>query len=331
MFLKNRSSILFFIFFSLFISCNNDQELDLNLRHLNHIAENINNDLITIRTNIIDLGNVLCYKIPFENEIDWNPENKYHNHPGEILFSAYNKNQSAVYFPANKEVTDQLKKTIINTEQLDTNFNQIVKSNPSLSQVYFLDTASFLRIFPYINVVNYLKNDVNLTKLISFQTAQNKPFDDNNAYWVNQPFADPFGRGWIISCVEPVYFRDNFIGIVAGDISLHSIKNRYFSSNTEIILIINQEGKIICSTREASKLVNIPQCRDFQYFKRVTEDIYIFKSPSLLDHKNSDLCNAVKELISGEKKEVFYKNNEKYTIYKSVIRETNWLLLKVIN
>jgi hypothetical protein len=330
MFLMKRSGIII-LFFSLFVSCNNDQEADLNLRHLDHIAENINKDLITIKTNIINLGNELRYKIPFEKEVVWNLEEKYHRHPGGILFSEYNKNHSAVYFPANKEITKQLQKTIINTEQLDTVLNLTVRRNPSLSQVYFLDTSSFLRIYPYINVVNYLKNSVDLTKLVSFQTAQNKPFEDNHAYWVNKPFADPFGRGWIISCVEPVYFRDSFIGIVAGDISLHSMKTQYFSSSTEIILIINNEGGIICSTREASKLVNIPQCRDFQYFKPVTEDIFIFNSPSLLDHKNTDLSNAVESLISGENKETFYVDNEKYTIYKSVIRETNWFLLKVIN
>jgi hypothetical protein len=331
MFLLKRSSILFFIFFFVIVSCNNDQEVDLNLQHLDYIAENINDDLIEIKTNILNLGNEIGYKVPFEKEVVWDLEKKYHRHQGEILFSSFEKNHSAVYFPADKELTKQLQKTIINTEQLDTVFNLIVKRNPSLSQIYFLDTSSFLRIYPYINVINYLKSSVDLTKLVSFQTAQNKQFEDNHAYWVNKPFADPFGRGWIISCVEPVYFRDNFIGIVCGDIRLHSIKTRYFSSNTEIIMIIDDKGGIICSTRQASKLVNVPQCRDFQYFKPVTEDIYMFNTPSLLDHKNTDLSKAIESLLSGKNKDVFYIDKEKYTIYKSVIRETNWFLLKIIN
>ena len=110
MFLMKRSGILLFVF-SLFVSCNNDQEMDLNLKHLDHIAETINTDLTTVKTEIINLGNILRYKIPFEEEINWNTKNKYHNHPGEILFSSYNENHSAVYFPANKEITKQLKKT----------------------------------------------------------------------------------------------------------------------------------------------------------------------------------------------------------------------------
>jgi hypothetical protein len=329
MFLIKRSRIFVFVL-ALFVSCSNNQEADLNLRHLDHVAENINNELITIKNSIKNLGNDIGYKIPFEKEVQWDKEDKYHHTPGEAMFSSYHENCSAIYFPADKKITSRLQKTIINTEQLDSVFSCVVKQNPSISQVYFLDTSSFLRIYPYINVVNYLKN-IDLTNLISFQTAKDRSFVSNNPYWINKPFADPYGRGWVFSCVKPVYFREHFIGIVAGDIRLHSIKNRYFSSNTEIIMIINNEGGIICLTREASKLINIPQCRDFQYFKPVTEDIYIFNSPSLLDHKNSNLRNAIKSLISGENKETFYIDNEKYTIYKSVIRETNWFLLKVIN
>jgi len=331
MFSLKKPSVIFFIFLFVIFSCNNDQEADLNLQHLDYVAENINDDLIEIKKNIIFLGNEIGYKVPFEKEVAWNLKEKYHYSPNEILFSSYNKDQSAVYYPANRKITKQLQKTIINTEQLDSVFNQIVKRNPSLSQVYFLDTSSFLRIYPYINVTNYLKSSVDLTDLASFQVAQNQPFEDNHAYWVNKPFADPFGRGWIISCVEPVYFRDCFIGIVCGDIRLHSIKAKYLSSNTEIVMIIDKEGGIICSTREASKLVNVPQCRDFQYFKPVTEDIYLFDSPSLLDHKNTNLSKAIESLLSGKNKDVFYIDKEKYTIYKSVIRETNWLLLKIIN
>ena len=326
-----RSDIFIIVLFSFFISCNNNQESDLNLQHLDHIAESINNDLVTIKSDIINLTNVLQYKIPFEDEVIWNPEEKYHYNSGEILFSSYDKNCSAIYYPANQKITNRLKKVIVNTEQLDSIFSNFIKCNPYLSQVYFLDTSSFLRIHPYINVVNYLKTSVNLTNLISFQTAKNKPLVVNNAYWVNQPFADPFGRGWIVSCVEPVYFRDQFLGIVSGDITLRSIKNKHFSSNTEIIVLINQKGEIICSTREASRLMSIPMHRDFQYFRPVTSDIYIFNSPSLLAHKNTDLRNAVKSLISGKMKEVFYIDNVKYTIYKSTVRETNWLLLKIIN
>ncbi len=81
-----------------------------------------------------------------------------------------------------------------------------------------------------------------LTNLISFKLQKETIHARQSAYWTNQPFADPYGRGWILSCVEPIYYRDQFIGILSGDIRLHSMKNKYFSSSTEITLIIDNEG-----------------------------------------------------------------------------------------
>ncbi|HAF30483.1 MAG TPA: hypothetical protein DCG75_15685 [Bacteroidales bacterium] len=319
------------ILISFLSSCNNQHEEDINLKHLNYIAESINKDLEMIRNEMSNLASSLQYKIPFDKEIREFSEKKYHYRPGEILFCTYSISQSAVYYPANRTITDELKKTIVNSESLDTLFSNSIAKIPLLSQVYFLDTNSFLRIYPYIDVVNYLKNSVDLRNLIAYQTSYKNPFIQDKAYWANQPFADPYGRGWIISCTEPVYYRDQFMGILSGDITLRSMKNKYFSSGTQFLLLIDREGQIICCTKEAAKMANVPPLREFNYYKPVTENVYIFNTPSLTEHKNKSFSNAIKSLLAGKKKESFYLDSKNYTIYKSQIPETDWLLLKIIN
>ncbi|MCD4832463.1 MAG: hypothetical protein K8R31_01610 [Bacteroidales bacterium] len=326
-----KSIFIVFVLFSIFYSCKNQQESDLNLKHLDHIAECINTDLCSVKYDIFNLANSLQYKIPFDKDVLTLPKEKYYFYSGKILFCSYKKSQSAVYYPANKTITNQLKKIIINSESLDTLFISSIKKNPLLSQIYFLDTNSFLRIYPYIDVINYLKSSVDLKTFIPYQTVKKKPFINDNAYWINQPFADPYGRGWIISCVEPVYYRDRFLGILSGDITMRSLQNKYFSSGTELILVIDRESKIICCTKEAAKITKIPQIREFRYYKPVTENIYACNNPSLTEHPNKNLRNAIKSLLSGGTKEIFFMDSKKYTIYKSHIRETDWLLLKIIN
>ncbi len=326
-----RSFFIILFVFSIFYSCKNQQESDLNLKHLDHIAECINTDLCSVKNDIFNLANSLQYKIPFDKEVLTLPKEKYYFYSGEILFCSYKESQSAVYYPANRPITNQLKKIIINSEALDAFFISSINKNPLLSQIYFLDTNSFLRIYPYIDVINYLKSSVDLKSFIPYQHVKKKPFVNDNAYWINQPFADPYGRGWIISCVEPIYYRDRFLGILSGDITLRSLKNKYFSSGTELILMIDREGKIICCTKETAKITNIPQIREFRYYKPVTENTYACNNPSLTEHPNKSLRNAIKLLLSGETKEIFFMDSKKYTIYKSHIRETDWLLLKIIN
>lgn len=326
-----RVWVIILILISFISSCKNLQEEDINLKHLDYIAQSINNDLGSIRNEMFSLANSLQYKVFFDKEVSELPKEKYHYHSLEVLFCTYNNSQSAVYYPANKNITEDLKKIIINSESLDTFFVNSIIKNPLLSQIYFLDTNSFLRIYPYIDVISYLKNSIDLRDFIAYKIANRQPFIQDKAYWTNQPFADPYGRGWIISCTEPIYYRDRFIGVLSGDITLRSIKDKYFSSGTQSILLIDRVGKIICCTKEGAKIANIPLLREFNYYKPVTENIYVFNSPSLTEHQNKSFKNAITSLLEGKNKESFSIDNEKYTIYKSYISETDWFLLKIIN
>ena len=326
-----RNFVLIIFVLALFsVSCNRNQESDLNLKHLNNLASKINRELSIVTQELANLTNNLQYKVPFDKDVNWQLGEKYSCHSNKILFSN-NENLSAVYYLANNEINKDLQKIIINSEQLDSFFIDIINTNPIISQVYFLAENSFLRIYPYIDVVNYLNSQVNLTNLITYKSVNNKPFIDNKAYWINKPFADPYGRGWIVSCVEPLYYRDRFLGIISGDISLKSLKNKYLSSNTDILLLINKKGELICCTKEGAEFLDIPQYRDFQYYKPVTEDVCLFKSPTLSEHKNKNFKKAIKKLLEGKTKAVFFSNKKKHTIYKSYLSETDWYLLKIIN
>lgn len=318
------------ILFLLISSCKKKQEEDLNLKHLNHIARLINNDLSSVTKDITELSRNIQYKVSFDKKTHSFSSDKYHYYPGEILFCAYQKSGSAVYFPSNKNI-ESIKNIIINSEQIDTFFIETINKNPLLAQVYFLDSSSFLRIYPYINVANYLKSSIDLTKLNNYQSAQNKPFNEKQAYWTSTPFADPFGRGWVISCVQPVYFHDKFLAIVSGDITLHSFRTNYLNYDNEKLILIDQNGKLICCTRDASRIFNIPAPREFRYYKPVTEDIFMNNTPRLTKHENKHFRKAVDALLAGNNRETFYIDNKKYTIYKSIITETNWLLLKITN
>jgi hypothetical protein len=325
-----KRNLFILLLFSIIISCNNKQEEDINLKHLNHIAKSINSDLIQLKKEILTLSLQISHTIPFDKPIQKLPE-KYYFKDGKALQCQYQNFTSSVYLPSNKELTEDLKKIIINSELIDTLFKNSITSNPLLSQVYFLDTNSFLRIYPFVDVLSYIKESTDLREFITYQTAEEKTFIDEEVYWASRPFADPFGRGWVFSCVEPIYYRDQFMGILSGDITLRSLKEKYFSSDTELVLLTDASGKLICCTKESAKLFNIPVLRDFHYYKPITEDIFTFNNPSLIHHKNSDLRKVVKSLLAGKNKEDFYVENKKYTIYKSYIEETNWVLFKITN
>ncbi|MBI9054824.1 MAG: cache domain-containing protein [Bacteroidales bacterium] len=313
------------------VSCNKKNSCDSNLNQINSIAEKINYDLISLREDIVSLSNHIQYKVPFNNTISWESTKKYKYHNNKFLISDFAENQSAIYLPSNKKLDLSLKKIIVNSEILDSVFDNTIRRNAILSQLYFLNTNSFLRIFPFVDIAKHLNSNINLLNLNPYKTINNKPFVDDKAYWMSKPFADPFGRGWIVSCVEPINYRNKFIGILSGDISIDNLQKKYLSSNTEILLLINKDCELITSTKEGTKFLNIPQYREFQYYKPVETDLYLYKTPILLEYKNKNFKNAVKKLIEGETNTDFIFENKKYSIYISHIEEPNWYLLKITN
>lgn len=328
--MKKYIYLLLIALLFILISCKNKQEEDLNLKHLDQIAKSINKELKHISEDLEAFTFSLRYKIPFDQPVKWDNQ-KYHKNKNLFYYSSFSEQASAIYLPGNTNLNTGIKRIIVNSQRLDSIFVTFIRENVFVNQIYFLDTNSFLRIYPYIDVAKYFTQPINLKKFLPYQQVSHKPLLENNSYWINTPYADPYGRGWIISCVEPVYYRDEFIGILSADVNLKNILNEYFSSFSQILLLTDQHGNVICTTRPGCKLLGIPQYKEFNYHKPVTKNILIYNYPSLSDHQNKSFRNAINKLLADKNITDFNMGGEKYTIYKSTIKETNWLLLKIIN
>jgi hypothetical protein len=311
------------------LSCKNKEGKDLNIKHLNQVAKNINSDLQNTSMDLQNLAFFLKYKVPFDDAVSWDNTN-YHRKSHPFYFATYKEKASAIYLPGNIKLTEEIKKRIINSEILDSLFIKFINDNVFVHQIYFLDNHSFLRIYPYIDIARYFTDLVNLKEFLPYQKVKQKPLLEDNSYWVETPYADPYGRGWIVSCVEPVYYRDEFIGIIAADIPLKNLLQEYFRNHSQILILTDQEGNVICNTKKGSKLFNIPGFKEFHYHKPVTKNILIYNSPPLAEHQDKSVRKAIKKLLGGDIKAHFYLDGKKYTIYKAEIKETNWLLLKII-
>ncbi|MDK2978014.1 MAG: hypothetical protein PWP52_728 [Bacteroidales bacterium] len=80
---------------------------------------------------------------------------------------------------------------------------------------------SFDKHIKWDNTAYFKKN--NQHYFTPYQKVNQKPFIEGQSYWIETPYADPYGRGWIISCIEPVYYHDEFIGILSADIPVKNI------------------------------------------------------------------------------------------------------------
>lgn len=312
-------------------ACNHKQKVEENLKQINAIAFDLNKDLSNLKQDLAFVTNSLSYKIQYDKSSNIKFEKKYHQLNKNVLVSENKKNASSIYYPTNVELTESCKKFIIHSEEFDSLFKETLKNNSILSQIYFLKNSSFLRIYPPVDIEKYILPGTDLLQLLTYKSVHNKPFNEKSAIWINTPFADPYGRGWVISCTEPVYYRNGFIGVLSADISICNIKSNYLSSNKDILLLVNSNFELIACTKEGTRFLNIPQFREYQYYKPITQDMFLFEHSFLLEHKNKGFQSAIQDVKSGKNCAYFYLNKKRHAIYASIIDETNWYILKITN
>jgi hypothetical protein len=328
--MKPRLLFVFLLFF-IFISCKKNHEKNLDYIHLEQISKRLTDDLSRVSTEILNSAQLIQSGINFTKEINWGAQNKYMLNQNGALFLSSEKNTCAVFLPAGVELTPTVKKAIINSEPIDTILMNICNQNSIVTQAYFLDTNSFLRIYPYINVAKQYFPSIRLTDFFAYKSIVNKPFIENNAYWVNQPYADPSGRGWIISCLSPLYYREQFLGIISADIMLKKICEKHLYSESEKFILINMNGEILSCSKKAASFLSIPIKEEYPYFKPLKGDLFLKGNPSLLNNQKKEIRKAISSLINGASMVELTHGSSRIKIFSTKIKETNWLLLKIIN
>lgn len=328
-----KKQLLFIIFLISIISfsCTKQQKIEESKAILKSLGNKINTDLTNLRQDIEELTNNLSYKIPYYSDFDFDFNQKFYSDNHKNLINCNSKANSAIFLSNDVILSDSLKKFIANSEAFDSLFKQVLEKNILISQIYFLKKNSFLRIFPYIDIEKHIAGNFDLLNTITYKLSSDKPFIEHHAYWLDKPFADPFGRGWVLSCSEPVYYRNNYQGIVCGDISINELKLNYLSSNNDIIILVNRNLELIAATKEGEKFLNIPAYREFQYYKPILENINLYSHAFVKEHNSEGFKKALGEMQSGKMQSNFYLNNTKYTLISEQINETGWYILQIVN
>jgi len=155
--------------------------------------------------------------------------------------------QSAVYFPATGQLTEQVKRSINATEKLDTVFEKTMDGNPYVQWVYIATEEGLLRIYPYSSVAMFDASHMQ-TEDPFYVVANQYNNPERKAVWTN-PYVDYLGTGWMITCSVPLYEGDKFIGVACIDVRLDTIQNEFLADfrlgESGFAYLLEKSGTII--------------------------------------------------------------------------------------
>ncbi len=324
--------LLLAVFFS---SCNQSTKFDLAKEQeaLQEQAVNINNDFQKIRMEVDSLVIKIAKLYERQDEILTGIDTKKYQLAGNGVFTKpVDDGGSAIFVSGFYPVNESIKKIVYFTEPIDADFNALVKEYPEIVQVYYNDKHSLNRIFPFFDVLSQYEAKMDIPSFNFYYLANAKHNPEKKSLWINEPYVDPAGRGWMVSAIAPIYFNDSLVGVPGIDVTINLVAKRYMPDKPEsMTMIIDNNGAIVAAQEGAINLLSFPPLFDHKYIETIKQDTYRKDSYNLALSKDINVRKISIEIL--QKKKYLAKaeiNGEQITIIAANIPELNWHLLEIL-
>ncbi len=232
------------------------------------------------------------------------------------------KTGSSLYYSSTTNIGQKEKEKAIFTENMDRTFKNIVDHNPLIVSAYFNSYDNMNRIYPYIENIDKQYGSIIIMKNFNFYyLADAKHNPKREPVWT-EAYLDPAGKGWMISCVFPIYNGDFLEGVSGFDITIETIVNDIlgrslpFDSN---MMLINHNGTVTAMNSSISDLVGLKEEKKHNYTSEYMKstitkpkEFNIYKTDKILFKHISKMIEKdiqVDSLVISSKEYVLFKEN----------------------
>ena len=319
----------------IFAVCRNsgisNKEKEKYKNQLNEIANQINNDFIPIRNEVKNLSKFIEYLYEIQNNIKCYNGEIYDVSKDGVMYKIRDDGKSAVFVSGIVPINDEIRKIVCFTEPLDTFFIRSQKQIPAIAQLYYNDKHSYNRIYPFFDVLTQYEPKMNIPEFNFYYLADLMHNPNKNPVWVNEPYVDPAGRGWMISAIAPVYYKNELVGVPGIDVTINQITDKYFSNKNQDIIIVDATGVVVSANEQFINLFNLPPLYNHKYFETIKQDTYKKEDYNLMFSKNKEIRNVFTKILKQNSSlEIVNIDEEKYFIFVSEIKELKWFVVKIV-
>ena len=303
---------------------------------LKDTAERINGDLVRIRQQVEELAEstVLLYQPEaIAKNLEHADPSRYAVHRNGVLYKPKDDGNSAVFVSGCVPVDDALKRIVYFTEPLDTAFKQVTARFPEVVQVYYNDRNSYNRIYPFFDVISQYEARMDIPSYNFYYLADASHNHGRGGVWVDEPYVDPAGRGWMVSAIAPVYVDGRLEGVPGIDVTINAITDRYIKkSRAAGLAIVAANGIVVSIHEQLAILFSLPPLENHQYLETIRMDTFRTDDYNLLKCRTPAVREMAERILNGkERRAVLIKDGESFEVLAEPIADVNWTLIKVLD
>ncbi|MCX6360784.1 MAG: hypothetical protein NT029_13300 [Armatimonadetes bacterium] len=244
--------------------------------------------------------------------------------PSGVYFRKVQDGAPTVFVSGYAPIDADLKRVTWFTEAINPALIKVTRANPAVVQSYYNERRSLNRIYPAFDTVAQYEPKMNIPKFNFYYLADAKHNPGRKVVWVNAPYLDPAGRGWMVSCIAPVYVKDRLEGVVGLDVTVQRLTERHIPADGASLLV-GPGGVIVSAGETALRLLNMPLMSEHRYSESVKSDQYQSEDFNLLKARTASVRTAAEQILRrGARRATFSVGNTQSVILAVPLPALGW-------
>lgn len=253
-----------------------------------------------------------------------------------VFYKKNNNGGSSVFYAKTTKIGEKEYQKALRTECFDPLYKAMLQSNSNIVAIYFNSFDDMNRYYPFIDEV-YKQFDpcLNMEDFNFYYMADEKNNPNKKSAWT-PAYVDPAGKGWMVSCIVPIY-KENFLeGVTGIDVTIEKIVKNILGLKLPWeahAFLLDKDGMILAMPEKVEEYLNLKELKEFQYQDVVKKEILKPEEYNLLKHKDAEFLKKLQSLLKGRGRaktiDIVMKNKE-FLLAHDTISETGWNLLIMI-
>lgn len=292
------------------------------------LAGQINNDFARIRGEAEQVARFVMDL--YERRAEILPgidTSRYAMAPNGAFYKPENDGGAALWISGAVPITEAVKEVAYFTEPLDAELKRVCEY-PEVVQAYYNDQHSLNRIYPWFDALAQYPPKMNIPEFNFYYLADAAHNPGKKGVWVNEPYVDPAGRGWMVSAIAPVYVGDALQGVPGLDVTIDTITARYLKDSEAVCAIVTDTGALVAAAEKAIEWMEMPPVKDHKYIETIKQDTFKPDDYDLLKARARSVRAMAEAMLKQGQREYLLKAGEQtLRVVASPITELNWYLL----
>ncbi len=256
---------------------------------------------------------------------------KYDFAPNGAFAKMTNDGGAALWVSGAVPITAEVQEIAYFTEAIDPELIRITRTLPEVAQAYYNDRHSLNRIYPWFDAIAQYPPKMNIPEFNFYYLADATHNPGRKPVWVDEPYVDPAGRGWMVSAIAPVYVQETLAGVVGLDVTIATIVDRYLKPQESPIAVIDRNGVLVAATERAIELMRMPPLKDHKYLETVKQDTFKPDEYNALKSRVREVREMAEQLLKkGEARSVLPAPPGAFTALAVRMPEVGWTVVEFI-